>query len=152
MAERFLVVDHLKLSYEGLFNAAELYNVISSFFFTKHWDWKEIINMEQITPTGKQIRLVLEPWKSVTDYYKIIIKMTVNMVDVNDVEVEHEGKTMRLNQGAVRITFDGIVLCDRNNQWTKDIFKWFITICCSTYYSRKTERIHGTGSYSLRAY
>lgn len=136
MAERFLVVDHLKLGYEGLFNASELYNLIAEFFFTKHWDWREKLNMEQITPQGKQLHLVLEPWKSATDYYKIIIKMTINMNDVKDVDVEHNGATLRLNQGTVRITFDGIVLADRNDQWTHNPVSWFFTILGQKYFFR----------------
>ena len=49
MAERTLVVDHLKFSYEGLFSAPELYNLISSLFFEKGWDWYEKMNEEIIT-------------------------------------------------------------------------------------------------------
>ena len=67
MSEKFLIIDHLKLSYEGLFNAAELYNVISSFFFGKGWDWHEKLNMERVTPDGRQIYQNFYPWKSITD-------------------------------------------------------------------------------------
>ena len=136
MSEAFLVVDHLKLSYEGLFNAAELYNLIAQFFYTKAWDWRESINMEQITPSGKQIHLVLQPWKSATDFYKIIIKMTINMIDIKDVDVEQPGGPLRLNQGTIRMTFDGIVLADRNDHWTKEPFSWFFTVLSQKYFFR----------------
>ena len=53
MGERRLVVDQLKLSYEGLFNAAELYTVLSSWFFEKGWDWMETMNQEAVTADGK---------------------------------------------------------------------------------------------------
>ena len=72
MVERDLVIDHLKFSYEGLFNASELYNLISNWFYDKGWDWYERMNQEQITSAGKQIKLVLEPWKCVSDYYKLV--------------------------------------------------------------------------------
>ena len=41
MPERYLVIDRLKLSYEGLFNADELYSLIAQFFYEKGWDWYE---------------------------------------------------------------------------------------------------------------
>src|SRR3989338_322430 len=137
MSEKFLVIDHLKLSYEGLFNAAELYNVIGSWFFGKGWDFNETINMERVTPEGRQIHQVHEPWKSVSNYYKIFMKITLNMMDVKDVEVQHEGKMLRLNQGKVNITIDGYVLADRDHQWTENTFKWFFTIIANKYFFKQ---------------
>ncbi|MBI2151942.1 hypothetical protein HYU21_04410 [Candidatus Woesearchaeota archaeon] len=134
MSEKFLIIDHLKLGYKGLFNAAELYNVIASWFFGKGWDWKEAVNMERVTPEGIQIHQVHEPWKSVSDYYKIYMRITLNMIDVKEVEVEFEGKTLRLNQGEVRMTIDGYVVADRNNFWTEQPFLWFFTIISQKYF------------------
>src|SRR3989344_8232983 len=118
MAERFLVVDHLKLAYEGLFNSDELFNIASAFFYEKGYDWYEKLNLRQVTPTGKQIRIVLEPWKNITDFYKIIISVKMNMTDVREVEVEQDGQALKLNQGQVHIIFDAYILADRNDVWS----------------------------------
>ena len=96
MSERTLVVDHLKLSYEGLFNASELYNIISSWFYEKGWDWYEKMNQELVTPSGKQIRWLFEPWKNISDYYKLVMAIKIHMLDVKQVEVEHEGQKIKL--------------------------------------------------------
>lgn len=137
MAERRLIVDHLKFSYEGLFNVNELYSVISTWFFEKGWDWNEKINQEQITPEGKQIRIVLEPWKSSTDYYRLVMHIKVHCIDVKDVEIEHEGKPLRLNQGLVRITFDGYVVSDRKGYWSGKPFLWFLSILSQKYFYKE---------------
>ena len=71
MSDRALVIDHLKFSYEGIFNATEFYALIPEFFYNRNWDWHEKLNEEIITQKGKQIKLVFEPWKSVSDYYKM---------------------------------------------------------------------------------
>src|SRR3989338_10622674 len=136
MGERHLIIDYLKLSYEGLFNAAELYNVISSWFYEKGWDWYERMNQEQVMPSGKQIRIILEPWKSSTDYYKLSIRIKLNMTDVTDVDVEHEGQPLRLNQGVVKITFDGFVVSDRQGKWTDKPFYWFLSYLIERYFFR----------------
>ncbi|MBI2112651.1 hypothetical protein HYT52_03905 [Candidatus Woesearchaeota archaeon] len=134
MSEKFLVIDHLKISYTGLFNAAELYNLISSWFFGKGWDWHEKVNMERITPDGKQIHQIFWPWKSVSNFYKIIMHIRVNMIDVKDVEVEKDGKKIRVNQGEVHITIDGYVLADRNDYWTDKPFTWWFTVMAQKYF------------------
>lgn len=134
MGERHLIIDHLKFSYEGLFNAAELYNVISSFFFEKGYDWYEKLNQEQVTPEGKQVHLVFEPWKNISDYYKLIIRITLNLTDIKDVEVEKEKEMLTVNQGLVRITFDGYVLSDRHGEWTSKPLYWFLSVIFEKYF------------------
>ncbi len=133
MSERRLVIDHLKLTYEGLFNVNELYTTISSFFFDKNWDWLEIMNQEMITPDGKQVRIVLFPWKSSSDYYRLRMRVKIHCTDVKDVEVEHNGSIVRLGQGQVRITIDGYVVSDRFSYWEGKPWQWFISIILEKY-------------------
>lgn len=137
MAERKLVIDHLKFSYEGLFNSGELFSVISAWFYEKGWDWYEKMSQEQVTPEGKQIRIVLEPWKNISDYYKIIMNIKLHMIDVKEVEVEHEGKSLKLSQGLVRMTFDAYVVSDRKDQWKSRPLYWFISILLGKYFFRE---------------
>ncbi len=133
MADRTIVVNHLKFGYEGLFNVAELYELIASWFYEKGWDWYEKMNQEQITPEGKQIRVILEPWKTITDYYKITIRLKLHCVNLRDVEVEKDGKTIRLSQGQVRILIDGYVISDKEGLWTTKPFWWLFSYIIENY-------------------
>ena len=136
MAERTLVVDHLKFSYEGLFNAGELYAIINSFFFEKNYDWHEKLNQEMITSTGKQVYIILDPWKNISDYYMLSTNIKITMTDLKDVEVEHEGQTLKLNQGLLKITYDGYVVSDRKGRWSKKPIYWFLSIIMEKYFYR----------------
>ncbi|HLD00334.1 MAG TPA: hypothetical protein VJC39_01185 [Candidatus Nanoarchaeia archaeon] len=127
MPERTLIIDHLKFSYEGIFNPGELYNLIAGWFYDKGWDWYEKINQEEVTPQGRQITLILEPWKSSSDYYKLTVRIKMIMSDLKEVDVEHSGKNLRLSQGTVRLYIDGYIVSDRNGKWTKSPFYWFIS-------------------------
>tara|TARA_Y100000310_G_scaffold137447_1_gene136335 strand:+ start:26658 stop:27167 length:510 start_codon:yes stop_codon:yes gene_type:complete len=138
MTERHLIVDHLRFSYEGLFDAGELYNVISSWFFEKKYDWYEKLNQEQATPKGKQIRIILEPWKNVSDYYQLKIKVKINFLDLNDVEVDADKQKLKLNHGVVRITYDGYLIGDRYEKWHNQPFYWFLSIIFEKYFFRNT--------------
>jgi hypothetical protein len=133
MVERYLVLDNLKFSYEGLFSAAEVYSIIQSFFYEKGWDWKELLNQEITSPEGKQIRILDKPWKSAGDFHQIETKIKIVMNNVKDVEVEHQGKTITLNQGLIRITFDGYINSDRNDKWVSKPLKWFFLIIAEKY-------------------
>lgn len=136
MPERHLVIDHLKFWYEGLFNPAEVYNIISSFFFEKGYDWYEKVNEEQITPNGKQIHLILNPWKSASDYYKLQVKIQINMIDLKEVEVEQQGQPLRLSQGVIRMTTDAYVLSDRKDKWGTSTLHWLVMILTEKYFFR----------------
>ena len=61
MAERRLVVDHLRLKYEGLFNATELYKLIDKWLNEKAYDKRELRNQENVRPDGKYVELILMP-------------------------------------------------------------------------------------------
>ena len=136
MAERKLIIDRLKFSYEGLFNVAELYALISSWFYEKGWDWHERVNEELVTSEGKQIRLVLEPWKSVSDFYKLEMHIMVHFINVKDVEIEQDGQVLNLSQGLVRILFDAYVISDRNGQWSEKPVYWLLTVLSQKYFFR----------------
>ncbi|MEK6951233.1 MAG: hypothetical protein AABX13_05930 [Nanoarchaeota archaeon] len=136
MGERRLVIDHLKFSYDGLFNVNELYSVISGWFFEKGYDWHEHMNQELVTTEGRQVRLILEPWKSVTQFYKLIVNIHLNLIDLKGVEVEHKGQTVQLSQGTVRMTIDGYVMSDRSGAWTRKPLYWFFTMVGQKYFFR----------------
>ena len=134
MSERQLIVDHLKFSYEGLMNVGEIYNLISGWFFEKGWDWHEKMNEEQITPEGKQIRIVLEPWKSSSDYYKLQVKIKLNFIDIKEVEVDKKGEKLKLDHGVLRMIIDGYVISDRFSKWGGSPFSWFMSIIIEKYF------------------
>lgn len=133
MVERTLVVDNLKLMYEGVFNPDELYNIIAQFFFEKGWDWYERMNEYQNNPDAKNIRMVLEPWKSISDYYKIAVKIRVIITDAKKVELD---KKLNVSKGEIKIIFDGFVISDRNNEWGSKPLFWFMSIVFEKYFFR----------------
>lgn len=134
MTERTLVVDQLKFSYEGLFSASELYKLIDGWFYEKGWDKKELLNQELVTPNGRQMKLILEPWKTITDYFKLHMSIKLHMHDVKDVEIEKDGQKIKINQGEVKIIFNGYVLSDSNGVWNQKPFFWFLSILFNKYF------------------
>ncbi len=129
MPEREVVVDKLRLTYEGIFSVPELYKLIDEWFRWKGYDKRENKNIEIVKPEGKFIEIELEPWKKVTDYAKNVIKIRIQMFDIRDVEVEKDNTKLKLNQGKVHFVFDGYLETDYEAKWDgKPIFYFIRTV------------------------
>lgn len=137
MVERYLVVDRLKLSYEGLFNADELHALISTYFYEKGYDWYEKMNQVIVTPSGKQIRMILEPWKNISDYYKLIISIKIDLADLKEVTVQSNNAAVKTNQGTLRMVFDGFIISDRKNKWSQKPLYWLMSILFEKYFFKE---------------
>jgi len=135
MPEREVVVDKLRLTYEGLFSVGELYKMIDEWFRWKGYDKRENKNIEIVKPEGKFIEIELEPWKKVTDYAKNVIKIRIQMNDIKEVEVEKDNTKLKLNQGKVHFVFDGFLETDYEARWEgKPIFYFIRTVFDKYFY------------------
>ncbi|MFC1801638.1 hypothetical protein ACFLZB_04195 [Nanoarchaeota archaeon] len=137
MSEKKLVVDQVKFTYEGLFDLNEFYRLLESFFYQRNWDRREDMNIEQVFPTGKHIQWELYPFKNITDYYRMHLSIKARFIDVVKVEVEHQGSKVKMDQGRVRLIFDGYIESDRNTLWESKPFFWFLRTVIEKYFYRE---------------
>ena len=135
MPEREVVVDKLRLTYEGLFSMLDLYKMIDEWFRWKGYDKRENKNIEIVKPEGKYLELEIEPWKKVTDYAKNVIKIRMQVTGLKEVEVEKENTKLKLNQGRVHFVFDGYLETDYESRWEgKPIFYFIRTVFDKYFY------------------
>ena len=133
MPEKTLVVDQLKLTYEGLFDLNGFYRMVDSWFYEKQYDKYELRNYEQVLPTGKDIEVELLPWKKTTTYFKNIIRMRMRFLNVKDAEIEKEGAKIKVNQGMIRLIIDGYLETDYEGWWKERHLFYFIQILFDKY-------------------
>lgn len=117
MVERDFIISKQKITYEGLFDAQTLYKIIDEWFEERGYDKREALNTESVLPESKNIELLLEPWKKITDYAKIVIRLRIQMTNLKEVEIKKDGGKIKLNQGKVHLVFDGILETDYENKW-----------------------------------
>jgi hypothetical protein len=140
MSEKKLVIDQLKLTYEGIFDMTGLWRLIDSWFYEKGYDRWEHKNFEQVLPTGKAIEIELLPWKKTTEYFKNTIRIRIKATEVKDVEIEKKGVKLKLNQGKLMMVFDGYLESDYENKWEgKAIFFFLRTIFDKYFFRRHTD-------------
>ena len=129
MSEKALIIDQMKMTYEGIFDMNGLWRLIHSWFYEKGYDFWPHKNYEQVMPTGKEIEIEVLPWKKTTEYFKNIIRIRIKATEVKDVEIELRGKKMKMNQGKIRIVFDAYLESDYENYWEeKPVFFLIRTI------------------------
>ncbi|MBS3122985.1 hypothetical protein J4434_08965 [Candidatus Woesearchaeota archaeon] len=126
MAERKIVVDTLRLNYQGLFNLNEMYMMIDKWLREKGYDKFERKNFEHVYKDGRQVEVEIEPWKKFTDYAKCSIKLNMLCTEVKDVVVKIDGKNVKMNQGKVLMTFMGFLETDYEHRWEQKAILYFL--------------------------
>ncbi len=141
MVERRIITDGLKIGYNGLFDAAELYKLIDYYFRERAYTKHELRNYEHVYPSGKQVEVVTEPYRKITDYAKYVIRVTIIMSGVKEVTVEQDGKKVKINQGEVNVQIDGFLEMDYEHRWEKKPMFYFLRTLFDQYvYKVNTER------------
>ena len=126
MAERRLVIDHMTLTYEGLFDLHELYTLINQWLKDKGFDLREQRNQEQVRQSGKFIEVEMLPWKKITDYARHVIRLNIRVLSMKDAVVEEDGKRVKLNKGMIKLVMDGYLDTDYEDRWESKPFYFFI--------------------------
>ena len=135
MAEVDIIVDKLRLQFEGLFSVKDLYYMIDQWFEERNYDRRELRHIERVTPEGKYIEFEMLPWKKYTDYAKCEIRIRLVMDEIKEVEIEKDGSKVKLNQGKLKAVFDGYLSTDYENRWeSKPIFFFIRTLFDKYFY------------------
>jgi hypothetical protein len=144
MSEREVLVDKMRLTYEGIFSILEVYKIMDEWFEEKGYDKREVKNIESIFPEGKYVEIVVEPWKKLTDYAKSVLKVRMIFSDIKEVEVEKDGVKVRLNQGKAHFVFDAYLETDYEHKWeAKPTFFFIRTIFDKYFYKSYTSQMKG---------
>src|SRR3989344_4767217 len=109
--------------FEGLFRYSEFFRVMDVWLRDKFFDKFEKRNEEFVKPDWtKQIEIEFTPWKRYTDYYKTIFKIEIVVSNLKDVEVEQNGKKVKLQKGKIEFKLTGYLIVDYENRWNKALW------------------------------
>lgn len=123
MAEIKTLIDGKSLSYEGVFNLRELYRSIDKWFKDHGYDKQEIKNWEDVSEHEKQVIIEIIPYKKVSDYARIDIRIFMIFSKMSEIEIEKEGFKLKMHKGRAEFYFDAYVVTDYENKWeTRPIF------------------------------
>ena len=117
MAEKRIVYQDKFVQFEGLFDLKELFRTIVKWFTERNYDMFENKNYEEVYEDGKKIMFELMPYRKVSDYHKLEMRVFVVFERLKEVEVELNGVKRKLLKGRADFTFDAILVTDYENRW-----------------------------------
>jgi hypothetical protein len=117
VAEKKIVYQDRFVQFEGLFDLKGLFRTIVKWFDERGYDMVENKNYEEVYEDGKKILFELMPYKKVSDYYRLDLRIFVVFENLKEVEIEIKGVKQRLLKGRANFTFDAILVTDYENRW-----------------------------------
>jgi len=82
--------------------------------------------VEKMTGESKNIDISWNAWRKITDYFKFEIKITWRIIGLKDIEVQKDGRKIKLNEGAIEIKVKASLVRDYKGKFEKSAFNKFL--------------------------
>jgi len=106
-----------KIKQAGIFNFKDLYSFVYDWLIDEGYDVAEKTYSEKVAGDSKDIDVVWESTKKVSDYFKYLIKLDWKILGMKSVEVQREGKKVKTNSGVIEIKFKAVLIKDYEGRW-----------------------------------
>jgi hypothetical protein len=112
-------LPRLTIRYTGLFDFDALYAAVIDWAKNYGYRWHEKNYKHKVPlPTGAEQEFEWEISKDVTDYIQYKIEMAVHMWDLQELEVNIDGKKKKMSKARVLITMNGTLTTDWQNRFS----------------------------------
>ena len=116
-----------KLDYSGIFDFKGFYSFCYNWLKSEEeYDVAEEKYSEKVSGNARTIAVEWKGDKSISDYFKISIKLKFDFDNMVDVEVETDGVKKKLNKGSVKVEITGDLIIDQESKWDATPFYIFI--------------------------
>jgi hypothetical protein len=112
MAEKETIFSS-KIKWKGIFSFKDLYE------FTYNWlreetelDLAEKKYKEKIAGDSKNIEIEWQGTRKLTDYFRMDVKVTFNIIALTKIEINQDGRKIKTNKGEVEISVKGTMVRD----------------------------------------
>lgn len=125
MAEKDKIITE-KVKRSGIFNFKDVYQFTYRWFTDEDYDVEEQKYVETVSGDSKDIEIMWTATKKVSDYFKNEIKSTWRIIGMTDVDVEREGRKMKVNTGSFEVKFAGSLIKDYEGSWERSPMMKFL--------------------------
>ncbi len=133
MTEKNLIINNRELPYQGIFRADELFSAINRALQDKGYVRLEKKSEELVTPLGRLHQLELRPYKIMTNYITLMIKIRITLDNVTDAVLKRDGIKEKFQRGDVHIAFDAWSLTDYERRWGMKPWMYFVKAVINKY-------------------
>lgn len=114
------------ITYEGLMDVKGFYTMLNKWLDEHKYDRLEEESYEFVTEDGKQINLVMRPYRKISEYSKTEIKLEIDFSKLKEVVVEIKGRRKKVYKGSVNIAFHTFLVTDRERSWENPPIIFFL--------------------------
>lgn len=125
MSETKEIYPSGKHKWKGNVDLKLFYKKIQKWLGEEDYDVLETSYGERIKPFGKQIEFVWTCTKEENSYFVKKIYLDFFTIGTNDVEVEREGKQLKLQKGELEIGFRAEIIFNASDEWHEGMVHTF---------------------------
>ena len=106
MAEYNILVMDRMIEYTGLFDLPGLIKLLDRWFKERGYDKRETKNYEEVYEDHRQVTIEMLPYKKISDNVKFEMRLFMIFKNLQETEVEKDGKKVKLMKGTAQIFMD----------------------------------------------
>jgi len=125
MAEKDKVFSG-KFKQKAIFNFKDFYSFTYDWLVGEGYKVTEKVYSEEIAGDSKKVEIEWEAKKKISDYFRFVIKARWMVLGLKNIEVQREGKKLKMNSGQVEIKLSAILEKDYENRWEDHPFWKFL--------------------------
>jgi hypothetical protein len=146
VAEKKILFQDRTLRFQGIFDLKGLFRTIMKWARDHSYDMIENKNYEEVYEDGKKFTFELLPYRKVTDYHRMEIRIWGVFENLKEVEVDIKGVKQKLLKGDGRFDFDANLITDYEHRWEgRPTYFFFRTMIDKFIYKNQTD------AYSVKA-
>lgn len=115
-----------KIKQAGIFNFKDFYSFAYDWLREEDYDVIEKTYSEKVIGDSKDLQIIWECQRKISDYFKFLIKMTWSIWGLKKIKVKKEGKETTMDTGLIEIKFQAILIKDYENRWENHPFWKFL--------------------------
>lgn len=115
------------MGFRGILNFSDFYKFCHE-WLTQETDLElaEKKYKEKIAGDSKELDIEWECYKKLTDYFKFTLKVKFEVKQLQDIEINQDGKKIKTNKGDVKVSVKGILERDYKGKFETSAFGKFL--------------------------
>lgn len=115
-----------KIKQTGIFSFKDFYSFIYDWLREENYDVYEKRYTEKVKGDTKDIEITWSAEREISDYFKFVITMDWLILGMRSVEVQKDGKKVKMESAAIEIKFRAILVKDYEDRWENHPFWKFM--------------------------
>jgi len=115
-----------KVRQRGLFDFKDTYEFAYNWLMNENYDLFERKYTEKVKGESKDVEVKWEAMKEISDYFRFVIEVQWVILGMKSVEVQQEGKKIKIDSGVVDIRFKASLVKDYESRWENHPFWKFL--------------------------